>query len=234
LLSNPDDEVRRIYVNIGSKMQIPVTQTDIDNYLKTIGVDSQQAVRLLENTNSLQHAVRQNKINTLLNEIMSKLKKDGVTGIYLDCSYYGNPSAAEAVQYCKLYDNDISAHIHISKYARYDKPKHYDNLKWRLHCRREDFVKQTPATLSDTVAEAAVNQEKADEKAKAVIEKVKQEVDDDVEFEAMNLGISRKNKNIDEEQKPDVPPIIKQVGETPTEDSKNKECASEINDLFDD
>lgn len=234
LLSDPNDEVRRIYVNIGSKTQIPVTQTDIDNYLKLIGVDSQQAVRLLENTNSMQHAVRQNKINVLLNEIMSKLKKDGVTGIYLDCSYYGNPSAAEAVQYCKLYDNDISAHIHISKYARYDKPKHYDNLKWRLHCRREDFVKQTPATLSDTVAEAAVNQEKADEKAKAVIEKVKQEVDDDVEFEAMNLGISRKNKNIDEEQKPDVPPIIKQVGETPTETSKNKGCAAEVNDIFDD
>jgi len=38
--------------------------------------------------------------------------------MYLDAAYYGNTSAAEAVQYVRLTEGDaVRAHVHLSSYA---------------------------------------------------------------------------------------------------------------------
>ena len=227
-----EGSINRIYVKADYKSGIEVTDKDVDNYLQIIGVDSQRAKYLSENSDRLQYAVRQYKINTFLYNIIKRLREDGITGVYLDCSHYYTTTAAEAVQFCKLADNEIRAHIHVSFYSRFKNPKKYWELKKTLNHRKEDFVLQDPEEFAETVKEAAEQQEKAEEKAKKIVEDVLEEAESGFDLSAK---LKRPvDKDMDKEKENQAPPMIRQAENTPQDQAKNRACTGdESNDIFD-
>ena len=150
----------------------------------------------------------------------------------MDCSHYYTTTAAEAIQFCKLADNEIRAHIHVSFYSRFKNPKKYWELKKTLNHRKEDFVLQDPEEFAETVEEVANQQEKAEEKAKKIVEDVLEEAESGFDLSAK---LKRPvGKDMDKEKENQTPPIIRQAENTPQDQAKNRECSGdESNDIFD-
>ena len=227
LLIDPNIINRRIYVKVGDKANISVTEEDIKEYLNVIGQNSKTAERLLKDTNVLNLAVKQYKVNKYLADIIKKLEKENPGEMYLDAAYYGNTSAAEAVQYVRLTEGDaVRAHVHISSYAQFKDPSKFDKLKWALDHRKEDFKVNDVKPAQDLIEDGIKAETKATEKAQKAIDNALDEMDnqqeDDLDSEdAMTLDIA-----VDDKEVVETPPIIKQINEENKDKAADQECGN--------
>ena len=179
LLVDETKVTRRIFVKVGDKSNIQVTDKDKEEYLSMIGSDSPTAKRLLKHTNVIDAVVKQYKVNKCFLELINKLKADGIEGIYTDCAYYSNTSSAEAVQFAKLMTGTTtSAHVHMSNYAQFKNPKQFDKLRAALDHRKEDYnlADTTPATelLEQIVKDTNKEEDKAQKLVDDVLEQSNQ------------------------------------------------------------
>lgn len=224
------DETRitkRIYLRVGDKQDIEVTEDDIKEYLGIIGADGPTAKRLLSHNNVITAAVKQYKINKCFLDLINKLKEDGIEEIYTDCAYYFNTSSAEAVQFAKLMTgNTTNAHVHISNYAQFKDPKQLNKLRAALNHRKEDYnlADTTPAT--ELLNQIIKDNDKSENKAQKIIDDVLEEssqIDDDIESEAVmdiDLGSLDDSEKIEEQ-----PAILKQIDENNKDKAQDQQCA---------
>lgn len=235
LLVDESRITRRIFVKIGDKTNIQVTDKDVEEYLSVIGSDSPTAKRLLKDTNIINAAVKQYKVNKCFLDLINKLKADGIEEIYTDCAYYSNTSAAEAIQFVKLMTGTTTtAHVHMSNYAQFKDPDQLKKLKAALDHRKEDYnlADTTSATelLEQVVSENNKNEDKAQKLVEEVLEQSEQDVDDLDSEVAMELNLGPIN---DSEKVEEQPIILKQINQNNKDDAKNQEC-SDIQSALDD
>ena len=226
LLIDENKVTRRIFVKVGDKSNIQVTDKDIEEYLSIIGSDSPTAKRLLKHTNVIEAVVKQYKVNKCFLELINKLKADGIEEIYTDCAYYSNTSSAEAVQFAKLMTGTTtSAHVHMSNYAQFKNPKQFDKLRAALNHRKEDYnlSDATPATelLEQIVKDTNKEEDKAQKLVDDILEQSNQS-NDDIESEvAMTLDLGP----VDDSEKVEQPAILKQIDENKKDTAQDQQCS---------
>ena len=173
LLVDENKVTRRIFVKVGDKSNIQVTDKDKEEYLSMIGSDSPTAKRLLKHTNVIEAVVKQYKVNKCFLELINKLKADGIEGIYTDCAYYSNTSSAEAVQFAKLMTGTTtSAHVHMSNYAQFKNPKQFDKLRAALNHRKEDYNLADAAPATELLEQIVKDTNKEEDKAQKLVDDV--------------------------------------------------------------
>lgn len=225
-----DTFVRRVYVKVSDKHDVQITQEDKDEYLSVIGADSPTAKRLLKDNKLIESAVKQYKINKYLLSLMNRIRKGKSDDIYLDTSYYGNTTSAEAVQFVKLFsDSSISANVGLSNYAQFKNPRLFDNLKYALNHRKEDYSIQTVESAEELVEQVLKDHQNDLDKASEIIENTNDDAfSDDIEGYTMDLG------DFDTEEKPsEQPAIFKQIDQTNRQSAQNQECNDSVNAAFD-
>lgn len=235
LLINPNTIVRRIYVKVGSKVDIPVTEEDINEYLKVIGQDSKTAQRLLQNTDSMKAAVKQYKVNKYLSDIIGELTKENPGDIYLDTSYYGNTSSAEAIQFARLMNGgDVRAHVHLSHYAQFKDPSKLERLVWSLDHRKEDYKLSDVKPAQNLIEEEMKASEKSEQSTQDLIDQINDEIDDSADDldsdNAMSINID--TSGVSDEEVLDTPVILQQIDENNKDTASNQKCDEQI-DLSD-